>query len=164
MHPVNPLGIGTRDVRFKGKGTRGDHELVKGLPPFFLCVELTYMDPSPLQVELGDLVEDAGIDIALLPEGLRGQGNEGMYIVDNPADVVGDPSRRIRGMRAALKDDDLQVRSLPAGLRGSGHPRCITADYHQSLFFHTDVPPCENETTLFKYRLLVPSFCLAITL
>lgn len=96
------------------------------------------MDPPSLEVELGDLMQDAGIDIALLPEGLRGQGNKGMYVVDNPADVVGDPSRGIRGMRGTLKDDDLQVRSLPAGLRGRAHPRGIAADNHQSLFTHTD--------------------------
>ena len=74
------------------------------------------MDPPPLEVDLGDLMVDAGIDVALLPEGLRGQGNKGLYVVDNPADVVGNPSRGVRGMRAALKDDDLQLRSLPAGL------------------------------------------------
>jgi hypothetical protein len=116
MHPVNPLRIGARDVWFNREGAGSDYELIKGLPPFFLCFELTDMNPPPFQVDLGDLMEDAGIDIPLIPEDLRGQGNERMYIVDNPADVVGDPSRGIRGMRAAFKYNDFQVRSLSAGL------------------------------------------------
>jgi hypothetical protein len=122
------------------------------------------MDPSPLEVDFGDLMVDAGINIPLLPEDFRGQGNEGMYIVDNPADVVGNPSRGIRGMRAALKDDNLQVRSQAAGLRGRTHPRCITADNHQSLFSHADSTSLEYETTLFRYRLSRPFYRLTVIL
>jgi hypothetical protein len=108
------------------------------------------MDPSPLEVDFGDLMVDAGINIPLLPEDFRGQGNEGMYIVDNPADVVGNPSRGIRGMRGAFKDDDLQVRSQTAGLRSRAHPCGVPADNHQSLSSHMDSPSLRLRINAFQ--------------
>jgi hypothetical protein len=92
------------------------------------------METALFQVELRDFMKDTGIDIPLFPKDLGGQSNEGIRIVDHPGDVVGDPSGSVRGMRAALKNDDLQVRSLAAGLRGCAHPRCVAADDHKSLF------------------------------
>jgi hypothetical protein len=54
-------------------------------------------------------VQCAGVDVLLFPKGLWVAGDELFDVVDDTADVVRDPSSRIRGVRAALKGDDLQL-------------------------------------------------------
>jgi hypothetical protein len=73
-------------------------------------------------------VERSSVNVLLLPKSLRCAGDQRLNVVDNTADVVGDPSGRIRRVRASLKGNDLQFRPPPTGLRGGTHPRCITAN------------------------------------
>jgi hypothetical protein len=81
-------------------------------------------------------VQDSDIDPILLPEFFRRANNERFFLVDNPADIVGDPSGGKGTVRASLEDDDFQLGPAALCLRGSAHPCCIAADDNQPFFGH----------------------------
>jgi hypothetical protein len=80
------------------------------------------------------LVENASVNVVSLSECLRSAGDQPLDIVDDTADIVGDPSSRIGRVRALLQDDNVQIRPYAARLRCSGHSRCVAANDHQALF------------------------------
>jgi hypothetical protein len=63
--------------------------------------------PLLIEVDLLDLVVDASVDVLLLPKLLRRAGNERLCVVDNTADVVGNPSGPVGSVGPALEGDDL---------------------------------------------------------
>jgi hypothetical protein len=73
-------------------------------------------------------MESTNIDALFLPEYLRSASYKSLDIVDNPADVIREPSSRVGSVRTALKADNLHVRPLATGLRGRAHSRCVAAD------------------------------------
>jgi len=75
-------------------------------------------------------MKGAGINVLVRPESLRGADDKRLRIVDNPADVVGDPSSGVGGVRAPLEGQYLQLRPPSPGLRGGAHPRRVAADDH----------------------------------
>jgi len=81
-------------------------------------------------------VENSRVDSIPLPELFRGTDNEFFFRVDNPADVVGNPSGGKRGVWAPLEDDDIQLGPATLCLGGSAHPRSIAADDNQFFFGH----------------------------
>jgi hypothetical protein len=102
-------------------------------------------------------VQDSRVDAILFPELFRGADNELFFSVDNPADVIGDASGGKRGVRAPLKDDDVQLGPTTPGLGGGAHPRGISADDHQSFFCHK-FSSCQNSELRFApcVRLFQP--------
>jgi hypothetical protein len=76
------------------------------------------------------------VDVVFVAEGLWRAGDECVNVVDNLADVVGDPSGGIRGVGTALESDDFQVWSPPTRLRCRAHTRRIATDDHESFFSH----------------------------
>jgi hypothetical protein len=73
-------------------------------------------DPATPDIDLRDFVEDPGVDVPLLAEFLRCDGDEGFHVVDDTADVVGDTSGRIGDVGTLFEDDDFKVLSASAGL------------------------------------------------
>jgi hypothetical protein len=83
---------------------------------------------------------DSGIDPIAFPKFLRGADNEFFFRVDNPADVIRNASGGIGGVRAPLKDDDVQLGPMTLCLGGGAHSRCIAADNNQSFLGHDFTP------------------------
>jgi hypothetical protein len=130
VESIDSLGISAWDVRAKWDGTCSDEQMIERFPPSFAIAHLLHAHPPLCQVYFHDLVESSSVNILLLLKSLRCTGDQRLNVVDNPADVVGDPSGGIRGVRASLEGNDLQFRPLPTGLRGRTHSRRITANDH----------------------------------
>src|SRR5512133_4182861 len=81
-------------------------------------------------------MQNSHVDAMPLPEFFWSADNQRLFLVDNPADIVGDPSRGKGGVGAALENDNLQFRIAAFGLRGGAHPCCIAADDNQSGCAH----------------------------
>jgi hypothetical protein len=77
----------------------------------------------------------------LITKLFRGADNKFFFLVDNPADVIGNPSGGKRGVWASLENDDIQLGAAALCLRGGAHSRSITADDYQSFFDHDDSSP-----------------------
>ena len=94
------------------------------------------MHPSPRRIDLHHLVENSHVDSIFIPERFRGADNQFLFSVDNPADVVGNPSGGKGGVGALLEDDDIQLGPATLCLGGGAHPCGIAADDDQSFFCH----------------------------
>ena len=96
---------------------------------------------------------DADIDPLPLPKLFRRADNQCFFFVDNPADIIGDPSGGIGGVRASLENDDIQVGSTAFGLGCGAHPRGIAADDDKPFLGHgfASSAECQEETS-FCYR------------
>ena len=94
------------------------------------------MHPSPRCIDHLHLVQDSHVDPILVPEFFRCADNEGFFLVDNPADIVRDPSGGKGGVRASLEDDYFQLGQSTLCLRGRAHPGCIAADDNQLYLGH----------------------------
>ena len=129
-------GIGAGEVRAERDRPGGDQELVIGLPLRFAAFQVADTHRSPRRIDLLHLVQNSRVDSIPLPELFRGADNELFFLVDNPADVIGNPSGGKRGMWAPLEDDDPQLGTATPRLGGGAHPRGIAADDDQSLFGH----------------------------
>jgi hypothetical protein len=81
-------------------------------------------------------VQNFHVDSIPLPELFRRADNELLFSVDNPADVVRDPSGGKRGVKAPLENDYVQFGTASFCLGGRAHPRGISADNNQSFFGH----------------------------
>ena len=88
------------------------------------------------RIDLLHLMQNSYIDTILLPELFRGAYNELFFLVDNPADVIGNPSGGKGGVGAPLEDDDVQLGPAAPCLRSGAHPRGIAADDDQFFFDH----------------------------
>lgn len=98
------------------------------------------MNPAILDVDFRDLVKDPGVNISLFPEFFRCDGNEGLQVVDDTADIIGDTSGRVGGVRAALENDNLKILSAAPGLRSRAHSRCIPSDNDKPFLVHFFCP------------------------
>ena len=85
-------------------------------------------------------MQDFCLDAILFPEFFWGANNEFFFRIDDPADIIGDPSGGKRGVGTPLKDDDVQLGPKPLCLGGGAHPRSIPTDNNQSFVGH-DFPP-----------------------
>ena len=94
------------------------------------------MHLSPRRIDLLHLVQDSRVDSVPLPELFRGADNKLFFRVDNPADVIGNPSGGKGGVRAPLKYDDVQLGPAALCLGRCAHPRCIAADDDKPFFAH----------------------------
>jgi len=94
------------------------------------------MHLSPRRIDLYYFVQNSRVDTIPLPEFFRGADNELFFLVDNPADVVGDPSGRKGSVGTTLEDDDIQLGSATPRLGGGAHPRGIAADDDKFFFGH----------------------------
>jgi hypothetical protein len=66
--------------------------VVKGCPSGTAIVKLAHVHAAAGEIDLLHLVEGAGVDVLFVAEGLRCTGDERINVVDNLADVVGNPS------------------------------------------------------------------------
>jgi len=62
------------------------------LPGCFTAFQIADTYPSPRRIDLLHLVQNSRIDSIPLPKLFRCTDNELFFVVDNPADIVGDPS------------------------------------------------------------------------
>ena len=90
----------------------------------------------PCRIDLFHFVQNFNFDSIPFPELFRGADNEFFFLVDNPADIVGNSSGGKRGVRAPFVDDDVQLGTAPLCLGGGAHPRCIAADNYQFFSCH----------------------------
>jgi hypothetical protein len=81
-------------------------------------------------------VADPDVDPIPLPKSFRGADYQSIFLVDNPADIVGNPSGGIGRVRASLENDNLQVGTPTSGLRRRTHSRGISADDDKFFFSH----------------------------
>jgi hypothetical protein len=128
VESIDPLGISAWDVGAEWDGACSDEQVIERFPPGFAISHLLHAHPPLCQVYFHHLVESSSVNVLLLPESLRCAGDQCLRVVDNTADVVGDPSGSIRGVRSPLEGNDLQLRPPPTGLRGCTHSRRITAN------------------------------------
>jgi hypothetical protein len=86
------------------------------------------------------LVANSHVDAVPFPEFFRSTNNELFFLVDDPADEIGDPSGGEGSVRTPFEDDDLQFWTAAPCLGGGAHPRCISTDNHQSFLAHDFSP------------------------
>jgi hypothetical protein len=70
--------------------------------------QVTNMHLSFRRIDLLHLMQDPHIDSIPLPELFRCTDNERLFLVDDPADIVGDSSGGKGGVRAPLEDNNIQ--------------------------------------------------------
>jgi hypothetical protein len=108
---------------------------------------------SPCRVNFLDFMADADVDPLPLPKLFRRADYKCIFPVDNPADIVGDPSGGIGGVGASLENDDLQVGTAPSGLGCGAHPCRIAADDDKPFVGHGFSSSVEyQEKTRLCYR------------
>jgi hypothetical protein len=110
--------------------------MIKGFPPFRLLFKRPDENPAVPQIDVGDLVEDPGVDAVIVPEFFRCDRDEFADVVDNLADIVRNASGRVRGVGSFFKGDDIQVRPEPFCLGRRTHARRIPADDDESFLCH----------------------------
>ena len=136
VEAIDPQGVATRDPGAERQGSRCDQEMIVGLPPSFLALEAIHVDAPVFGVDLLDLMEHPGVDTVIGFECLRSHRDEGLDVVDNLADVVGDASGRVGGVGASLECNDVQILAQPLCLGGGAHPCGVPADDHEPLLRH----------------------------
>lgn len=93
-----------------------------------------------LYIDFGDFLKNSGINPLFLPKRLRGADHENSDIIDNPADVIRDPSGRVRGVRALFESEDLEFGFLTTSLRSCAHSCRISANDNEPFFSHNEAP------------------------
>jgi hypothetical protein len=79
-------------------------------------LEVSDVNPAILDVNFSDLVKGPGVYVPFFSEFFGCDGNQGINIVDNTANVVRDASGRVRGVWTALENDDCKILSAAASL------------------------------------------------
>jgi hypothetical protein len=136
MKTVYAPGIGPGKYGTDRNRPRGDHQVIEGLPPFLLFRDRPDEDTAVLQIDLGDLMQDTGIDAIVIPKFLRRNRNELPDVVDNLADIVGNTSGRVGCMGPFLEGNDIQIRFEPHCLGRRAHTRRIAADDYEFFLRH----------------------------
>ena len=136
IYAADADGIGAGKIRTERNRAGGDQKLVIWLPCRSAGFQVADMHLSACRIYLHHFVQNSHINSVLLTEFFRCANNEIFFRVDNPADVVGNPSGRIGGVETPFEDDDVQPWLTPLCLRGGAHPRCISADNDQSFCRH----------------------------
>jgi hypothetical protein len=144
MKTVYAPGIGPGKYGIDRNRPRGDHQVIEGLPPFFLFRDRPDTDTAVLQINFGDLMQDTGIDAVFIPKFFRCDGNELPDIVDNLADIVGNASGRVGCMGPFLEGNDIQIRIESLCLGRRAHARRIAADDYESFLRHRSFTSIQN--------------------
>ena len=95
LQGVNPAyfdGVSAGEVRTDRYRTGGEQELAIGFPPHAATLQVADAYLSSTRIDLLNFVENSDIDSFPLPEPFRSADNERIFPVDNPADIVGNPS------------------------------------------------------------------------
>ena len=92
---VDSLCISPWDIGGNGAGACGDQQMVEGFPLGTSALKLAHAHPPLLQVDCFHFVQCTSVDIVLLAKRLRGTSDQCFNVVDNLADVVGNPSSGI---------------------------------------------------------------------
>jgi hypothetical protein len=89
-----------------------------------------------LEIDGGDAVMNPSVNVLLFSKDLRRADDQWIQCIDNPADVIGEPSGGIGSVRALFKGNDFPVRFLPADLGRRAHSSGIAANDNQSFTGH----------------------------
>jgi len=77
--------------------------LIKSFPPALTVSRLSDANSSPFDIQLQYFVMNFYLDVVFLPKDFGCSGDQLLLIIDDPADVIGNASRCIRGVGAAFK-------------------------------------------------------------
>ena len=94
IHSADGDGVSAGKVRADRHRAGGYHELIIGFPRHAATLQVTYPHLSRRRIDLFNFVEDSDINSIPGPELFRSADNECLFPVDNPADIVGNPSGR----------------------------------------------------------------------
>jgi len=140
VYPANLDCVRAWEIRTNGQGAGGNQQLIIGLPGDAVAQQIANPDSPCPRIKLLYFMVNSDVNSVPLPKFFRRTDNERFFPVDDPADIVGYSSGGKRGMRAALKDDNLKLRTMAFGLRSSTHPGGIAADNNQSCLAHLPSP------------------------
>jgi hypothetical protein len=84
-----------------------------------------------LGVDPGGLGAEPQVEPAPVAEEVRRVREQGLGLLDDPGDVVGDAAQPVRGVAAALEHDDPELRVDAPRRGGRGHARGAAADDDQ---------------------------------
>jgi hypothetical protein len=85
-------------------------------------------------------VQNPHVDAIPLPKLFRGADYEFFFLVDDPADEIGDPSGGKGGMWTPFENDDVQFGTASPCLGGGAHSRGISTDDDQFGIGHAYSP------------------------
>jgi hypothetical protein len=142
--------------------------VIEGLPPFLLFRDRADEDTAVFKIDLGDFMQDTGIDAVFVSKFFRCDGNELPDIVDNLADIVGNASGRVGCMGPSLEGYDVHVGLQPFCLGRRAHSGGIPTDDNKSFPRHIsftsiqDKDPVSTQGETFEkwLRLGLKSFSL----
>jgi hypothetical protein len=108
VDPVYTLGVEAGDLRAEGQSPDGNHKPVIGFPPLAGTVMTPDPHPALPGIDLCHLMPDMNGDILFLGELLGRSGNQLFDVVDDPADVKGNPSGGIGNVVTFFEDGNLE--------------------------------------------------------
>lgn len=145
MKSVYAPGIGSGHPGAKRNRPCGDQQVIKGLPSLPLFPNIVDAETTFFQINLGDFMEDTGINTIFVSKFLRCDGHQFPDIVDNLADVVRNTSGRVGCVGSLLEHKDVQLRLNPLCLGGRAHSCRISTDDHKPFLLQFS---CTSSTTL----------------
>jgi hypothetical protein len=154
MKTVYATGIGPGKCGTDRNRPRGDYQVIEGLPPFFPFRDRPDKDTAVLQIDLGDFMQDTGIDAVFIPKFFRRDRYELPDIVDNLADIIGNASGRVGCMGSFLEGYDVQVRLQPFCLGRRAHSGGIPADDNKSFLCHISFTSIQVIITRFPRKVI----------
>lgn len=116
VYPADCDGVRAGQIRTERQGAGGDQQLIVLFPPDPAAAQITDTNFPRSRIKLLDFMENPNVNPVPLPKCFRSADDERFFLVDNPADIVGDPSGGIGGMGAALEDNNLQLGTTAFGL------------------------------------------------
>ena len=120
-----------------GRGARRQHQLVVGMLAHLAGAHVAQPDLFLLGQNFGRLAARAHIDGEAVAEHLRGCDQEARLLLDDAADMVGQPAIRVGNVRPALHHQDFGALVEPAKARGTG---CAAGHSTYDDDFHGPVP------------------------
>lgn len=124
------LRIDSRNVGALRLGPRCDQKQIEWFIEFIALGEIDAANSAGVEIDLGYFMTGSGVDIEIVSEDLWRPDDQSLRVIDDTSGKVGQPARRVRGVRALLESDDLQFvsRHPSPSLRGCAHARRVTAD------------------------------------
>jgi hypothetical protein len=122
--------LGTGNVRRRGLGTSRIHKLVEALKSFAPGLEVTDGHGAGVEIDLGDLAPSVDVD-AGFAELVRAAADQSIGIVEQAADVIRNPARRVGRVGPALERDHHESGRTPSRDRRGAHPGRVPANDHQ---------------------------------
>jgi hypothetical protein len=122
--------VGAGDRRGHGDRAGRDDEAIERLR--VLAVAGAHGELARVEVDRDDLGPGADVDAVLAV--LLGRAHDELaQLLDDLADVVGDPARRVRGVRAALEGHQVERLVAAARARRRAHARRVAAHDRQPV-------------------------------